>query len=922
MPTKWAERWHRNMPLGLALLAILAPCALCAATLPGNRDNGIFGIGSVRIPVFDLIVIPEQPYFRLAGPETLRFAVLSVDGHHARIALCVVFGLIAAGLVAAFVVLHADHEVLFSCLTICVALTAMAVFVSVFARRHIEDEAGRTFLLVALLSIAALILISHDWARRQLVIATIVAAAVLSLFIVRIGFESLSIPPHWDRAQIAARVQADEAALELQHTRALPALLDTARAARSTLHDVLTTHPPPHVGHRLRTRADDILGYANTILGPGNEPVTKPDSADFASFDATLANEPVTNPPAATTGLADAVHALRTSEAAAAAQISHTALDQAICAVTGQQISRTPPKCTSGKDQITSNRAWTAAKHELDVQLAAYRATVTGTSADKAALTSVLAQQPDADADISALAAIENGPETLWRSAFHSTGPPLVPGPLGWVVLGALLLGLLGWLLKVNASQLAGPVDVLPGDTGNGGQGKPADVPPGDTGSGGQGNRLITVLRVAVLQNVAEPGAAPGAPSANPVTDLLDIAGGPLAAVSKIVQAALTVVGKRHGYQIRIDVTTDSPASSSTAPAAGAAAGTANTAARSPATDSTTVLVRITTISGGITLASRVFTSSDDEEAVRAAGLWAAGYILNQSSRIPSWAAWNAETAHALATTKNDVNLTIPALESALREAPNSGILLVQLGHQYELAGDPMPAITCYARAVTAHPRYPVARYRLAVALADMRYDTKWGTKSAAQRQDDLRAIEAAVRALKVDARSSLRGLRDGACSEFKNLAAALLRALETDTRYQYRLVAALRRSEREYTWPSLVPMSTTAAARFHPLVQSARLALGGPWELSMLSDEAQKPGSWWQISYNAACAYASRITQPDGPQNPGYAATALSFLEQTLVRPGVHQLSADWVKADTDLAGLKADPRFGNFLTQLRSGD
>ena len=556
MPTKWAERWHRNMPLGLALLAILAPCALCVATLPGNRDNAILDIGSLRIPVFDIVVIPMFG-LRFTALGTLRFAGLSVDGHHVRFALCVVFGLIAAGLVAAFVVLHADHELLFSCLTICAALTAMGVFLSVFARRHIEDEAGRTFSLVAVLSIAALVLIAHDWARRQLVIATIVAAAVLSLFIVRIGFESLSIPPHWDRAQIAARVQADEAALELQHTRALPALLHTARAARTTLREVLQTTPAPDVGHGLRTRADDILGYANTILGPGKNSAAKPDSADFASFDATLANEPVTYPPAATTELADAVHALRSSEAAAAAQISHRALDQAICAVTGQQISRAPPKCTSGKDQITSNRAWTAAKHELDVQLAAYRATVTGTSADKAALTSVLAQQPDADADISALAAIQNGPETLWRSAFHSTGPPLVPGPLGWVVLGALLLGLLGWLLKVNASQLAGPVDVLPGDTG----------------SDDQGKRLVTVLRVAVLQNVAEPGAAPGAPSANPVTDLLDIAGGPLAAVSKIVQAALTVVGKRHGYQIRIDVTTDGSASSSTAPAAGRGSG-------------------------------------------------------------------------------------------------------------------------------------------------------------------------------------------------------------------------------------------------------------------------------------------------------------------------------------------------------------
>lgn len=92
--------------------------------------------------------------------------------------------------------------------------------------------------------------------------------------------------------------------------------------------------------------------------------------------------------------------------------------------------------------------------------LATFRANVTGADADQAALKAVLAQQPDVDDDISILAAIENGPETLWRSAAHSTGPALVPGPLGWVIVGGLLL----WLLKVNASQLAGPVSVMPKD--------------------------------------------------------------------------------------------------------------------------------------------------------------------------------------------------------------------------------------------------------------------------------------------------------------------------------------------------------------------------------------------------------------------------------------------------------------------------
>ena len=426
-------------------------------------------------------------------------------------------------------------------------LTTGAVFASVFVRRHLEDNSAFTFLGVAALGVVALILIAHDWARRQLVIATVVVAAALSVFVMRVGFESLSVPPRWERAQIADKAEADESALEAQHRRAVPGLLAAAQDADAALGKILARTPLPNVDPKLLAQTNLILGEANKVLSEAKKPLTTINPGLFSDFDTLVANEPVTFPPTATTELADAVHKLQTSAeaAAAAAQIDHSTLDQAICAVRGHTINPETKECgTSGKDQITLNRAWVVAKHELDVELAAYRAAVTGTDADTAALKAVLARQPDVDEDISILAAIEKGPETLWRSAFHSTGSALVPGPLGWVVLGALLLGLLGWLLKVNASQLPGPVEVLPGDTK----------------SDNNDKKLEKVLRVAVLQNVPEPGAAPGAVSANPVTDLLDIASGPLAAVNKIVQSALRVVGRRYGYQVSMDVTTDAAA--------------------------------------------------------------------------------------------------------------------------------------------------------------------------------------------------------------------------------------------------------------------------------------------------------------------------------------------------------------------------
>ena len=84
------------------------------------------------------------------------------------------------------------------------------------------------------------------------------------------------------------------------------------------------------------------------------------------------------------------------------------------------------------------------------------------------------------------------------------------------------------------------------------------------------------------------------------------------------------------------------------------------------------------------------------------------------------------------------------------------------------------------------------------------------------------------------------------------------------------------------------------------------------------------KDGSWWQISYNAACRHAADIDIAKGTQTEqeNAADCALKFLEQTLVRPGVEQLSADWVSRDPDLAVLRPHPRFKRFVAQLRPGE
>jgi tetratricopeptide (TPR) repeat protein len=796
-----------------------------------------------------------------------------------------------------------DHELVFGACTVFIALASVVALLSVFARRHVEDQAGRMFLLLAGLAVLLLVLAAYDWGRRSLMIAAVVAAAALSMFVVRVGYESLKVPPQWERAQIVAQTQADEEALTLQHKGNIPVLRTTAMAAATTLGGIISGPLPFNVDGQLHNAALNILHDAGLLIPNG----TAENADDFSDFDALVANEdPVKFPPAETTRLADAVHALQAAEIALAAPVSVTPLHDAICTI----YPLSSEKCPAGPAKaITDNRTWVTDKHALDVQLATYRAQVTGTQADQSALQAVLAQQPNTDEDISVLSAIQNGPQTLWRSATHASGPALVLGPVGWVLLGAILLGLLSWLLKENGRQLAGPVSVMPLDP-----------------STENSDKLTAELRVAVLMNVPEPGAAPGSPSTNPVTTLLDIAVGSTTAISKIVQAVLAIVGQRYGYQVAIDVTSGDLVDSSVV------TGGAGPAVAKPAA-TTTVLVRVMSLASGTTYASHLCSSPDEVEAVRVAGLWAAGYVLNRSSRIPHWAAWEAETAHALVTAKNKVEHNIPALKAALADAPNSGILLVLLGHRYELAGQPLEAIECYARAVTAYPRYPIARYRLAIALAAMRHDEfDWlRTGRRADYEDSmLRAVHAAVKKLRVNDDGAVESLlkrgypakaeRDR--DTFRALACKLLNTLRHDTWKIYLLVDALRRSERKTVWPALIPMSKHPAHRFPVLVRSARRALSGA-RAGCLYRKAGKDGMWWQISYNAACRRAADIATVSLLTEKDDAADgALKFLEQTLVRPGVEQLSADWVSRDPDLAMLRALPRFKRFLAQLKPGE
>jgi hypothetical protein len=257
---------------------------------------------------------------------------------------------------------------------------------------------------------------------------------------------------------------------------------------------------------------------------------------------------------------------------------------------------------------------------------------------------------------------------------------------------------------------------------------------------------------------------------------------------------------------------------------------------------------------------------------------------------------------------------TTAQLEAAVKHAPGSGLLLAALGQAYEsAAGRRVDAVEMYARAVAAHPRYLIARYRLGAALAAMREDLTWTQLEASERNRVWRCVQQAAVALHISV-THLAGPAANPAPQrdfFMSLARTFLQELRVDTRLWHRLVSAIRRSERDAVAPVQLIRWSDADARFHPLVKSLCMAYAEDFRGDRLVAYASRPRRWWQVSYNAACGLAVHLQSDE----------AFRMLEQALIKPGVEQLSADWVNQDVDLDSLRVDVRFADFATQLRTG-
>lgn len=733
-------------------------------------------------------------------------------------------------------------------------------------------DIGTRFLVVVGLAGLALASAAAEWSRQSLLRLGLALTLGVGVVITQVGVDALRPEePAASPEDRLATAKKEHSELRRQAREAREEAAEDAQQEADTLDELLLM-PSPLVPAAARTRAQAIVV---ALRRPGRSELQTAKDA-LATFD--TAYVAAASSPRLTQVRRQAVVAVDARQEAQAPPPAQRNLSMAVLKANRVQIAAREANRTASRNRDTAADAFDAAVDTVELELARYRHAVTGTKEDKAALDAL--EAPPEDEPITLLDALAKGPSEVLDDLVPGDEPPtLVPGPVGWVLLAGMALAAWTVLLRWNARQLAGPVDVT-GLTGK----------TDETDEGADQADRLAELRIAVLENVAEPGAAPGSTATSPVTTLLDTFVDKSNWVKQVIELVLKLVGERDGYKVSADVAGDAR-----------------------------VLVRIKDLRTGTTLATNVERGPDTDVTVRAAGLWAAGEILHRSTRIPSWAEWNADTAKALATAKQR-SPSVEDLEAAVRTAPDAGLLLYKLGHAYELDGRQHEALVIYARAVAAHPRYVLARYRLGTALGMLsRRDTSdpWVT------DDDARAaaVDALARALRrlgldtVTVALDLAFLRCGVSwgeqGAFRRLAVTVLGDLQKATTRRNLLAASLRRADRDLVLPVVLSLGLSGRRnRLSWVVRSAGAvySMSEP-EVARIVRQADKPGTWWQISYNAACATAATDSRK-----------AMRLLEQCLVRPGVHQLDARWVRRDPDLEPLGGE-RFKAFLRRLDGG-
>jgi hypothetical protein len=226
-----------------------------------------------------------------------------------------------------------------------------------------------------------------------------------------------------------------------------------------------------------------------------------------------------------------------------------------------------------------------------------------------------------------------------------------------------------------------------------------------------------------------------------------------------------------------------------------------------------------------------------------------------------------------------------------------------------------------HARAVAAHPRYAVARYRLAASCGMISRDgaKQWLAAPASERIRIAQQLQRACERLEMDTTAppggkSLAELPAATVSEaastFDKLSQRLLDRLVDDADPVRLLTRALRRSERVSWWPRARSMfQRFGPARLAKWLPKSALLLNNGSDYDEVWKRARHGRSWWQLSYNLACYHAAGSTDD-----------ALLWLEAALERPGSGQMAGGWLEKDPDLENIRKTPRFDWVVGQLQS--
>lgn len=554
------------------------------------------------------------------------------------------------------------------------------------------------------------------------------------------------------------------------------------------------------------------------------------------------------------------------------------------------------------------------------LRLAEYRQNVLGrpedaieTQAASAALAGAIGalsgEPPEPASVLDALAA---GGDAIAGSLFGD--PPILIATVGWVVLA--FAALMFWRLTARRSfaELPGPVTI----SLNAGSLRTASEPEARVADTAQ----RAAFRVAVLRNVSEPGALPGAAAIQTLTDLAELPG-LNNWFAPVVNAVKSILAIPRGFKVSADVV----------------------APEAPG-GQWIVLVRVSDLDSGREIAVSTQTGDSDIKACRSAGYWAAAVVLGRSSRIPSWAGWDSPTSTALAL-YDEPESTPAGYTRALAKAPSSGVLLQKLAAAYDLAGDLLDSVSMSARAVAAHPRYHVARYRLAGGI-NMLADSPqvWTSASPATRKRLLGQLTRALGAIRVapgelaDIARTTQESGDPAppasaeklTTWFHAIARGMFDRYRRDLTLRGIVGRSLRRSERDIWWSwqifgrgsirSVSLWTVRSALLICDADSAAKAAADAPGaadaadqrrhdrDLDRVCRRAHRPSSHFQLSYNLACYYARR----------GVVNVALTWLETSLERANSWQITDGWLDVDPDLAPVRTTARYAWVAGQVRS--